>query len=674
MLERPNLSINIGRRPSLLQTATLNAAVGSAPPSPLTGAPITPQWQNNAFDQYFPSALQTPPLASNGLFPPSGFPFPGRRGLLRRNSSLSSVSSSVAEEDDEDEPDWTEEEEDLVRRIYDACLEKHSRTQAPFALSGPAPPNFTNMVARTVLRAQNEPGRLAKAKTRATIVPRKPSFFAGSGDGDAESDAESEVEVELDVPAGHWKHGLKSTRLKIISLSKERQIVALEATPRQCDPEATPKRRKPLVRQDSMDFLPEVHNTAAIARLGNMLRQPSSDSLPLAAPAMSSSLSSGGAPPVAPSAFSHSSSRFRMQRTNSLQSIAGSPSQPKKATKADRTSSPEKQDNHKRLSRGGSESSVLPTPSMSRTLSFDPSQRNHQPTRPPLGASHSDPTDAITSTPSPTLLTPPPSSSKRTNFFNFLSSSPPKSSSASKRDSLTIDSALSFTGLKRPQSGLASAFHSPITGVFPSSPPPTASPKKKKAKRSSSPVRQPKLTKSREQSHVAPNPLATGPGLGFGGMEIEMEPASYFPIFSSPAPKEHGEPVTLLDPSVSSNFFSLSTSPSRRPSLPPPKLVLTPSLSPSSSYSSLSRSMSEQSSTGPSTPSVISPLSAAFNLQDLKLESKDEAEDAMALEEAEGQGLSPSPSPFLDQEYVKAGNEAKALRKTLGGFSWSSMV
>jgi hypothetical protein len=93
----------------------------------------------------------------------------------------------------------------------------------------------------------------------------------------------------MDAPAPvKWRHGLRATRLKILSLGeflsplplslpatdpsfpfqsvKERQNAHLEATPRQSDPEATPKRRKPMVRQGSMDFLPSMDNTSTIAR------------------------------------------------------------------------------------------------------------------------------------------------------------------------------------------------------------------------------------------------------------------------------------------------------------------------------------------------------------------------------------------------------------------------
>lgn len=52
------------------------------------------------------------------------------------------------------------------------------------------------------------------------------------------------------------------------SIAKERQTLpTYEATPRQGDdPDATPKRRKPLVRNDSMDFLPDVHATTDLSK------------------------------------------------------------------------------------------------------------------------------------------------------------------------------------------------------------------------------------------------------------------------------------------------------------------------------------------------------------------------------------------------------------------------
>ena len=122
MLERPQLSLSIRRRSSQLQVPGNQ----SGPSSPLSQTPITPQ--TNSFfppllDSYFPtfnsnsSGSSTPPISSTsaiGLYPPA---FPGRRGLLRRNSSLSSVSSSIGDDDDDLEREWTPQEEETVRAV-----------------------------------------------------------------------------------------------------------------------------------------------------------------------------------------------------------------------------------------------------------------------------------------------------------------------------------------------------------------------------------------------------------------------------------------------------------------------------------------------------------------------------------------------------------------------------
>ncbi|GAA5890158.1 hypothetical protein JCM6882_009244 [Rhodosporidiobolus microsporus] len=761
MAQRPSLSIQVGRRPSLLATAAANAA-GVATPAD-AGSPLhSPHTPANTFDQYFP-AMQTPPLASGGLFPPNAA-FPGRRALLRRNSSLSSVSSSVAEEDDEDEPEWTDEEEQQVQRVFDACVAKYSLTEAPFPLNGPPPPNFTNMVARAVLRAQNAPGRVTRSSTRSNR-PKRPTFFSGSSD--VESDTGGSSEVEMDAPAPRWKHNLRSTRLKILALAKERQNSAIEDTPRQSDPDATPKRRKPLARQDSMDFLPDMRNASSISRLGNMLRQPSSDSLP-SAPAMMTSLSASGTPPCAPSAFSHtltkgSANRMRLGRNNSLQTIAGSPSQPLKRTKSSGPSSADKQ--HlavpgsgskgsgalKRMSRIGSESSVLPAPSLARTLSFEPNQR-HPGGRAPLGSSRSDP---VTTTAS-SLLTPPPASRSGGGAFGLDSTPPPNApdfglaapTSRHHNPGLTIDAALSLS-LKRPQGGLASAFHSPVVGAYPS--PQSISPKKKKAKVSTSPVRQPSFSGAgaasaaavgaKHQQGQGQDPLASGLGLGlgfgfgFGGGDrsspfvatdepdqMDHDEHSEIKAMNRPALNGRTGSVTLLDPSApsSSSFSSSSASASflstldaslspltnrHRSDSNPPKLVLTPSLSPSSSTASLLSLSSDTGLNGglcsafssdSSAPGTPSPLSAAFDLNALKLEAltPPDAEEGAAGGDTAMKpplpasssfaGVSPTTmvaSPetllepaftsFLPPEYVKAGQEAQALRDQFGAFSWA---
>ncbi|GAA5862214.1 hypothetical protein JCM1840_001679 [Sporobolomyces johnsonii] len=649
MLDRPALSISIGRRPSFR-----NSCDRSVPPSPLSShPPITPQ--NTSFfspsDSYFPTsaAPSTPPIfatggAGPGLFPPA---FPGRRGLLRRNSSLSSVSSSVADDDDDNAPEWTPEEEEKVRTIYDACLAKHSLTEAPFPLTGPPPSNFTNTVARAVLRS-NGPGRVTRASTRARTKARKPAFFAGSGSSDVESDSGAGSEVEMDAPAPRWRHGLRATRLKILSLAKERQNAALAETPRQSDPDATPKRRKPLARQGSMDFLPTVHHTANIARLGSMLRQPSSEGLPSVAPS-SSNLSH---------TYDYPGS-FRLQRTNSLQSIAGSPSQPESSRKTTTASTLKKAPaSSQRMMRLKSDSSVLPSttaPPLSRALSFAgrPARRR---------APQSDPaalstTASIPAPPLPSSVTP---KKKPAPIFTL------------GPDLTLLTTPLNASSKRPPTSGLGSAFNSPIVGAYPS---PESLQKGSRAK-------QGKVAKKAKLNNSAFD------------LEVEqVHPHAWFvnepEAFALPTQAAlQGDVVDAKNRpalGVSSSFGSLESSTTRgsgssassssRGLVRPPKLILTPSLSPSSSFSSLP---AEE----PGTPS---PLSAAFDLNDLKLESLSPAdvaagdsEDEVMMaagngeeEEEEDQQKSGLGFGFLDAEYVQAGNEAKALRDQLGNWGWN---
>lgn len=63
----------------------------------------------------------TPPSSNwNPLYPaPSGGI--GRRRIMRRNSSLSSVNSSIYSEEEVDE-DWTEEDEDKLKRVSHLLL------------------------------------------------------------------------------------------------------------------------------------------------------------------------------------------------------------------------------------------------------------------------------------------------------------------------------------------------------------------------------------------------------------------------------------------------------------------------------------------------------------------------------------------------------------------------
>ncbi|GAA5916884.1 hypothetical protein JCM8208_005442 [Rhodotorula glutinis] len=713
MSERPALSLSVSRRPSL-RASLSGASTPALASSPLSShPPITPQ-NAHFWDSYFPApgagvvGLQTPPLgaAQPSLYPSAGTG-PGRKSLLRRNSSLSSVSSSVVE-DDEDEQEWTHDEEEQVQRVYDACLAKHALTEAPFPANGPPPSNFTNMVARAVLRAAGGSGRAAARRARFTL---------GAADT---HDVEQQASDELD--SKKWPHSLKSTRLKILALCKERQAgPRVEDTPKQADPDATPKRRQPLVRQDSMDFLPDVHNTNSIARLSNMLRQPSQDGIVVPPPP---SAATSRFPPAAqlgtlgiPLVRSASSRpSYRMQRTNSLQSIAGSPSQPAKPRRkpaaadtldAERilaASAPPAAPvaaSSARMARTGSESSVLHGRPLARHLSFSPcgppsSAAPHQPPT-VLGASPIKKAHA----PSIGLLTPPASSKKRSQAFTFAS--PPKNPLG-----LTLDVPSSATALKRNggAAGLASAFTSPVVGAFPPSASASSSPKKKKAKVTTAmPARAPSFDAA---SVTSSEPTGLGLGFSMGGGPSALSAEASSSMFGDRARDDSPfllgnrrtaptSPVkeqrmrtpsfegpmgtfTLLDPSASPDSLA-----SRRNS--PPKLTLTPSLaSPtfstaSSSISSFTSSLATSSASSSAGSAVASPLSPFFDLNSLKLESLssspagsvngDDGAEPMDDDSDEDFGCDGGSNAFLNPEYVRAGHEAHALRERLGAFAWA---
>ncbi|KAL8290605.1 hypothetical protein RQP46_002863 [Phenoliferia psychrophenolica] len=233
----------------------------------------------------------SPATLPSGLAPAMGFGGFGGRKLVRRNSSLSVASSMGSEDGEEDTADWTEEERDKLKRTVDVYLQAAATTSSPF--SGAPPSNLTHVIARAVV--SNKAERNLRATAR-----------AGTS-GDSSSASESEQD---DEPPAVWKHGLKSTRAKIIALVRERES-NVEETPRQNDPDATPRRtRIPMVRQGSMDFLPPARNVGIVARLGSKLQR-----------------AENGPPPSHP--YAAASRSGRMHRTNSLSSIAGSPTQPK---------------------------------------------------------------------------------------------------------------------------------------------------------------------------------------------------------------------------------------------------------------------------------------------------------------------------------------------------------
>ncbi|BGP09159.1 hypothetical protein JCM10049v2_005018 [Rhodotorula toruloides] len=713
MPDRPSLSLAPvsapSRRPSLRRSLSGAASSASdpAPRSPLSQCtPVTPQ-NAHFWDSYFPPsqqqqgtvALQSPPIGGptqGGFFAPGGASFPGRRALLRRNSSLSSVASSVQDEEDEDEPEWTAEEEEKVRLVYEACLSKHFTTEAPFPLTGPPPSNFTNTVARAILRTYGDERRAGTRRSKR----QQGMFFAGGG--------ESESEGVSDGNGGRkWPHGLRSTRLKILALAKERQTnTRTEDTPRQAgDPDATPKRRKPLARQDSMDFLPDMTNMSSIARLSNMLRPSGGDSIPAAPPQATASarlpsteqLGTLGIP-LTRSLSSRPS--YRMQRTNSLQAIAGSPSQP--ARKRPTASIPEparlapssavptykpNPASSARMSRTGSESSVLPAPPLARHLSFSGSASSKKESSFSFSPTKKG---ASTINQGAGLLTPPPSLSKKRGagsigFSSFLSPTPAASGEKNPLG-LTLDAGAA----KRP--GLASAFNSPIVGTYPS--PSSVSPRKKKAKiEQKTPVKAPSF---------APG---LGLGLGIGGMDGGHESAltadsgsmrddEDSPFYVRPTTERptdslqqdvlsplstHPPSFTLLDPSISGSSLA-----GRRNS--PPKLVLTPSLSPSASPTSSTYSAFPSASTSATSLMTLgktpSPLDPTFDLNALKLESlnpspvssvcgMEEDEDEAIVDSDESDfGCDGGSNTILAAEYVKAGHEARLLRNRLGEWAW----
>ena len=119
-------------------------------------------------------------------------------------------------------PTRTEADSLLSRpQVYDACLAKHALTEAPFPANGPPPSNFTNMVARAVLRAAGGSGRAAARRARFTL---------GANDT---HDAEQQAFDELD--SQKWPHSLKSTRLKILALCASTSLEPLLAHERRAD-------------------------------------------------------------------------------------------------------------------------------------------------------------------------------------------------------------------------------------------------------------------------------------------------------------------------------------------------------------------------------------------------------------------------------------------------------
>ncbi|KAK4693933.1 hypothetical protein P7C70_g8835, partial [Phenoliferia sp. Uapishka_3] len=323
MARRPS-AIKIDRLPSFglqspLLPTSFDASI-SAPRSPLLETPPT-----------------TPPCGSyfNPLAAPQGFAgvysrgYAGGAALSRRNSSLSVASSLGSDDGKEEEEDWSEADKERLkkvrifiplfptqtRRVYDGWadatrffrtpkqtidqyLAASTTVGSPFA--GAPPSNLTHVIARAVVN-NNGPQRRTRSTSR--VAPTAP--------GDA-STSESERD---EAARGQWRHGMKSTRAKIIALVRERET-NVEDTPRAGDSDATPRRRgaaQKMVRQGSMDFLPATsRNVGIVARLGSKLHRAEAGPPP----------SHSGSHPYA------NASRGRLNRANSLSSIAGSPTQP----------------------------------------------------------------------------------------------------------------------------------------------------------------------------------------------------------------------------------------------------------------------------------------------------------------------------------------------------------
>lgn len=101
-------------------------------------------------------------------------------------------------------------------QIYDACLAKHALTEAPFPANGPPPSNFTNTVARAVLRAAGGSGRAAARRARFTL-------------GAAHDAQDKEQQAADEADSKKWPHSLKSTRLKILALGALAPLRCLSA-------------------------------------------------------------------------------------------------------------------------------------------------------------------------------------------------------------------------------------------------------------------------------------------------------------------------------------------------------------------------------------------------------------------------------------------------------------
>ncbi|KAM0750779.1 hypothetical protein T439DRAFT_356521 [Meredithblackwellia eburnea MCA 4105] len=444
---------------TLPSPTALPGSIPAGPPGDASNAfetpPSTPPC-NTLFNPLFSNSLS--------LVPPPG-PGGQRRQLTRRNSTLSIASSlasddGMADEDDGDDSEWTESEKEKLKRTVDSYLAAASTAGSPF--SGAPPSNLTHVIARAIVnnKSADSGSRILRSSTR------NASRAAVGG-----SETSSATAVNLGAPVAisavnhdsedqqpqpqqqqKWRHGIKSTRLKILAMVREREVVG-EATPKQGDVDATPKRRKHTIhRNNSMDFLPNNRNVGIVARLGSKLHR-----------------AEQGPPPSASShhPYNNNSRPGRLVRTNSLSSIAGSPTQPPaKATRPSLAPPSSAAASSSRMLRVASEG----TPKMMGGSSQAGLMFNFTPT-------------PLSSIPAPSAtsgggLLSPMLSTVGAGPSNTIP--PPSSSSRNSRNVLGLG--LDITPTKGVASGLKSAFHSPVVGAYPS----PESLKKKRTKKSHS--------------------------------------------------------------------------------------------------------------------------------------------------------------------------------------------
>lgn len=190
-------------------------------------------------------------------------------------------------------------------QTFDSYLDSAALTEAPLPRYGPPPPNLTHIVARAVVsQPAPKPTRTSPIQTRTSSL-KSPLLGPESAE------------------KPKWRHGMRSTRNQILSLVKERQHVeAVATTPRgDCTPRGGPG-SAPLARANSMDFLPVSlpgPRVATAARLGAKLQR---DTGVQEAAYTAPPVAGASNPMLRRPAFN------AMARTNSLSSIAGSPSQP----------------------------------------------------------------------------------------------------------------------------------------------------------------------------------------------------------------------------------------------------------------------------------------------------------------------------------------------------------